>query len=182
MIKAITSNLRIKTMKLPSPFICPDLTNSLYLPEDWDFYMCQVDGKIASIYLNLALKEHLPLAQLKYVMYLQFHMVQPREDGLSSGEDFEQLMALEDLLNHELSEQAHAVYVGRVTTDGNRDFFFYLASLEQIEAQIRQIMQSYPIEQYRFGMRLDERADVYLNYLFPSEQTLQEIMARRIED
>lgn len=169
-------------MKLPPPFIRTDSNHLASLPEDWDFYMCQVEGKIASIYLNLALKKHLPLAQFKYVMYLQFHMIQPREDGLSSDEDFEQLMMLEDLLIEELREKMQAVYAGRVTTDGNRDYFFYLASLDQLGTHVRQIMHSYSHTQYRFGARLDESAALYLNYLFPSEQGLQEIMARRSEE
>lgn len=166
-------------MTLPTPFIHLDSKLSMHLPEDWDFYMCHIDDKIASIYLNLALAECMPVPDQKYVMYVQFQMIHPREDGLSSDQDFDQLIALEDSLVDGLEQQINAIYVGRVTSNGKRDFFFYLSHIENIEAIVRDLMQDFGVDQSRFGIRKDEQGELYLNYLFPSAATLKDMMDRR---
>ena len=165
-------------MTLPTPFMHLDSKPLMHLPEDWDFYMCFVDDHIASIYLNLALAECLPLLHQKYVMYVQFHMLHPRDDGLSSDEDFDQLIALEERLVEGLA-QHNVVYVGSVTSNGTRDFFFYLSDIELIENVVQDLMHDFRPDQYHFGIRADECGTLYLNYLFPSEQALKQIMERR---
>lgn len=169
-------------MSLPKPSIHLDSKPSIHLPEDWDFYMCHVDDKIASIYLNLALAEYMPLPHQKYVMYVQFQMNHPRADGLSSDQEFDQLIELEERLVEGLTQQSSAIYVGSVTTNGNRDFFFYLSNIEHIETTVRDIMQDFSPDQYAFGMREDDSGELYFNYLFPNEQTLQHMMDRRISE
>lgn len=85
--------------------------------DDWDSYACHVDGKAASIYLNLGLARAVPINDLDHLAYVRLFMHRPRPDGLSSQEEYEALISVEDALVPNL-ERSGAVRCG--TSDGRR--------------------------------------------------------------
>jgi len=146
--------------------------------DDWDFYFLQVDDKPASIYLNLGLAPIAPLTGQTHMAYVRIAMHQPRPDGLSSQEEYDALIGLEDALVQPLEQRGH-IYAGRNTSDGNRDFYFYTADPESFQEAACAAMAGH--RQYRFqvGSRRDPDWEIYRNFLYPSPGDLQGILDRR---
>ncbi|OLV49439.1 hypothetical protein BS577_07055, partial [Acinetobacter baumannii] len=123
---------------------------ALEIPEDWNIYICQIDEQPASYFLNLALTQIAPLTSKPILLWLEIQMNHSREDGLSSNEEFDQLIEIEDQIT--LSLATHPIlYAGRLTHNHLRDFYFYCEDGLDVNHIIHQVMQSYPNYNYRFG-------------------------------
>ncbi|EPJ5243477.1 DUF695 domain-containing protein, partial [Acinetobacter baumannii] len=84
---------------------------ALEIPEDWNIYICQIDEQPASYFLNLALTQIAPLTSKPILLWLEIQMNHSREDGLSSNEEFDQLIEIEDQIT--LSLATHPIlYAG----------------------------------------------------------------------
>jgi hypothetical protein len=94
--------------------------------EDWDFYFSNVDDVIASFYVDLGLAKVAPLNDKPNLVWISVNMNNPREDGLSSSEEFDTLTAIEDRLEEFILSKHNSTYAGRLTTDGRRDLYFYM--------------------------------------------------------
>lgn len=166
-------------MTFPQPFAYGLETANL--PQDWDCYACLVDEKSASCYLNLALNDIFPIPTKPNVLFVQIKMNQPREDGLSSEEEFQPLIDLEDAVIAQISEQLEAIYVGRMTTNGHRDLFFYFSDNSEIGNIVHGIMQQFTDYQYNIGAKPDPQGSIYLDYLYPNQRQLATIQQRRLK-
>ena len=148
--------------------------------EDWDFYFLLVDDEPASIYLDLALARSAPVRALPHMAYVRLHMRQPRPDGLSSNDEFETLSALEDRLTDSVVRDVGAVYAGRNTSGGCRDFYFYVGQPERFEPSVARAMTDYPDYRYEADTREDPDWDVYFGFLYPPPDDFQRIQNRRV--
>ncbi|MER3329199.1 MAG: DUF695 domain-containing protein, partial [Candidatus Kapaibacterium sp.] len=68
----------------------PSEIKSSHQPE-WDFYLTNVDDKISSIAVDLALNKIAPIQNKPNVLWISITMNNPRTDGLSSTEESEVL-------------------------------------------------------------------------------------------
>lgn len=152
------------------------------MEEDWDFYRLRVNDRPASIFLNLSLKQAAPMPGYNRCAYLQVKMRKPREDGLSSQEEYDDLIALEEAVAPAISAATGAIYVGRDTTAGNRDLFFYLKEDVEFPAAVITAMSAFPDYAYDWGIRADRDWTVYLDFLFPSASAMEQIAERRAAD
>jgi len=80
------------------------------------------------------------------------------------------------------AEENDAVYVGRVTTDGFRDFFFYAARGAIFEPVIASIAATFTGYQFDTGSRPDQEWTVYRNYLYPPDRICQVMNNRGVYD
>lgn len=149
------------------------------MSDTWDYYFLRVDDQPASIFLNLSAFERAPDAKLPHMAYLRLYMQVPREDGLSNQEEFDALMALEDHVTKAL-EGDGAAYVGRCTTNGCRDFFFYVAKPDDWATRVARALDTYPEYEHDVGTREDEDWGLYFGYLYPSAMDMQTIQNRRV--
>lgn len=149
------------------------------MSEDWDFYFCRVDNKPASIFVDLGVSKQAPLAQFVFMAYLRIFMRMPRPDGLSSQEEFDSLKMIQDAIEHVLSEDGVTVYVGRNTSDGCRDFYFYTKEPERWNAAILDLMRPFPEYRYESGIREDQGWGTYFDFLYPSDEDQERIQNRR---
>ncbi|MFK7975682.1 MAG: DUF695 domain-containing protein [Halioglobus sp.] len=149
--------------------------------DDWDFYFCEVDSEPASIYLNLGLRQSPPVTERPVMAYARIRMPNPRQDGLCSDEDFEALAELEDLLVAGVAEKLDALFVGRNTSSGTRDFYFYLVSEDDWVETVRGVLDQTALE-HQAGCRADPEWEVYGGFLYPSGRERQEIQNRRVCD
>ena len=148
------------------------------MSEDWDFYFCKVDDRPASIFVDLGVAREAPLSSLPVVGYVRVHMHAPREDGLSSQVEFEALTSVEHALETLQSDGA-VVYVGRNTSDGFRDLYFYLRTAEGWDEYVAGIMKAFPNYQFESGTRIDPKWTTYFNFLYPSDEDRERIQNRR---
>ena len=127
------------------------------LPENWNYYMCQIDEMPASYFVNLALAEIAPISQRLQLIWLEIKMNQPREDGLSSSEEFDHLMVFEDEIIPSLTDGSQSIYVGRLTHNKVREFYFYCKDATVLEHKIQLIMQKFSQYSYQTGHRDEPR-------------------------
>ena len=151
------------------------------LSEDWDFYFCTVDHQPASIFLDLGIRESVPVAGREDLVWLRLYMKSPREDGMSGKEEYDALVELEDALGTALSTHSDRLQlVGRNTSDGTRDFYYYADNGTWAEATISSAMVQFPTYEFEVGSRHDPNWDAYLEFLYPSERDMQMIQNGRV--
>jgi hypothetical protein len=149
------------------------------MSDDWDFYQLTVDYKPASIMVDLGIRNDAPVATHPFMTYLRLYMPNPRDDGLSSDTDFENLSLFEGAMEDATRSSDHH-YVGRNTSDGVRDFYFYTRDPHSLHRSITDLMARYPDYQYETDHRDDGEWDAYCNFLYPSARSMQQIWNRRL--
>ena len=149
------------------------------MTDDWDFYALRVDGEPASIFVDLGIEADAPIPALPHMAYVRLFMDQPRSDGLSSSEEFDTLVAIEKSMEETLCGESVG-YVGRNTSGGCRDFYFYVSSPANWSERVAQVLSSYGEYKYETGSREDAEWSVYLNFLLPGAVDRQRIENRRV--
>ncbi len=150
------------------------------MQEQWDFYLCKVDEQIASINLNLGLAEVAPLADYPIMAYVHLHMREPRPDGLSSNQEYPRLEQLEEQLIPALCANGEAIFAGRNTTAGCRDFYFYLRQANNWPSRVATALANFSEYEYSADSREDAEWSSYFDFLYPGEVDLQRMQNRRI--
>ena len=148
------------------------------MTETWDFYALRVEDKPASIFVDLGVEARTPVSELSHLAYVRLQMNQPRADGLSSQEEFDSLVAVEHALEAHLCGERTG-YVGRCTSDGCRDFYFYTSEPGSWEQQVAAALAEFGTYRYEMGTQKDADWSTYTNFLLPGEVDRQRIQNRR---
>lgn len=151
----------------------PQMTNN------WDFYALRVDDKPASIFVDLGLQSDVPLRSHPHMAYIRLHMNQPRPDGLSSQEEFDTLIKIEKVIEANLCGDQIG-YVGRNTSGGCRDFYFYATTGVDWHYMVERALSVFKEYRYETGTREDAEWSTYLRFLLPGEMDRQRIENRRV--
>lgn len=152
------------------------------MTEHWASYFCNVNDKLASIFLDIHLLNVAPDFARPSLLWVWVYCKHPRHDGLSSSEEFPTLCAIEDKLKLTLTQDGQAVFGGRITTDGRREFYYYAPNAGTFETALKSVMSSFPDYEFDFGTQSDPQWKQYLNVLFPSDNDLQRILNREVLD
>lgn len=150
------------------------------MERDWDSYLCQVDGSIASIMVDLALARRNPDPALGLLAYLRLFMRRPRPDGLSSQEEFDTLNRIEDAIDAVLAESGQSLFIGRNTSAGMRDFLYYVADVTRFERDAARALAAFTDYKYEIGHQPDPDWRVYREFLYPSPAAMNGIQNRRV--
>lgn len=92
--------------------------------QQFDFYLGYRDDVPVVTFLDMAAMNHLPVKTHETALLVSVAMRHPREDGLRSSQDFEEMTRFEDRLIDSLEKSLSAIYWGREVTGGRTDFFF----------------------------------------------------------
>ena len=107
-------------------------------------------------------------------------MKSPRPDGLSSQEEADTLWKLEDNLTTTLEKELNAVFVGRITSQGRREFYFHAPQAPENDGVIDRSLSSFSRCEYKTGTQDDPSWHQYLSVLYPPEEEVQKIENRRV--
>ncbi len=149
------------------------------MTDNWDFYALRVDDAPASIFVDLGIEADAPLSSHPCMAYVRLHMRQPRVDGLSSQEEFDTLVEIENALETGLCS-SEVAYVGRNTSGGCRDFYFYVVSDDDWATKVRVVLAPFSHYRHETGSRADPAWSAYLNFLLPGKVDRQRIENRRV--
>jgi len=149
------------------------------ITENWDFYLCRVDGKFASIFVDLGAVNEAPVKTHPVMAYVRLMIRNPREDGMPGNDEYGRLVAIEDALEATCGG-GDAIYVGRCTSDGCRDFYFYTVEGLAWQDVIGACMSAYPEYRFDLGRREDPSWSSYCTFLYPTEVDRQGIENRRV--
>ncbi|HLJ09834.1 MAG TPA: DUF695 domain-containing protein [Planctomycetaceae bacterium] len=150
------------------------------MAENWNFYLTNVDGHPASIFVDLGMADAAPDALRPWVLRVAVKMQSAREDGLSDSEEAETLDAIEDALFASVGRGLSARYVGRITTQGHRDHFYYGKSSNGFSVAVEKALTTFP--QYKFALadQSDADWDVFFDLLYPGALDMQSIKNRQV--
>jgi hypothetical protein len=133
------------------------------MTKNWAFYFAKIGGKGASVYGNLGLGAVAPKHDLPWLLKLSVRMKNPNADGMSNKEEADVLWKLEDAVVPALAQHSRAEFVGRITTDGHRDFYFYAPDNHGFEQAIGPAIAPF---QYEYS--IDSRRDAEWDFYFES--------------
>lgn len=111
--------------------------------------------------------------------YVRLYMNQPRSDGLSNQEEFDALNDIEKALETDLCGDDSG-YVGRNTSGGCRDFYFYVSTAENWQSKVDRALSAFKNYDYDTGTHQDAEWSTYLNFLLPGKVDRQKIENRRV--
>lgn len=150
--------------------------------QDWDFYFSNVDGKPGSFNMDMGLSQIAPVDKMPHFFYVSLKMKDPTEDGLSTDKEYETLIQIEDTLIDSLKDKHDIIYVGRLTSNGTRDFYFYTSDTVLIENTISESLVRFPNYEYDFEIKDDKNWSYYFDFIYPNPRQLQSILNRRVID
>lgn len=151
------------------------------MSDNWDFYFCHVDDRPASIFVDIGIGDAPPRSEYPLRQHLVVQLRAPRDDGLSSQDEFDALAAIEDRL-HEACARHDVRYVGRCTSDGRRDFFFYARAGNEGTDWLAEAMAGAPGYRYRADVEADPGWGAYFEFLYPDEEGFNFITNRQVLD
>lgn len=149
--------------------------------DGWQVYVTQFEDDVASVLINMAAPTEIDLTEFPHLLLVRVPLKDARDDGLQNQEENETLFAIEDALAEALSEKLSAVYVGRVTTQGRREFAYYAPEHEAFKPTLQAVMKGFA-GYSNFGfMHVEEPEwDYYGNVLYPNPLEYQGIMNRMV--
>ena len=151
-----------------------------FVPDDWEPLLLEVDGKPAGFAVNLNACTQERMQARPHLLYLTVTLLSPTAEGMTSEEENEELHALQNSLVNPLAREHDAQFVGRVTTDGARTFYFYLGKTEGLDESLDQLLDDF--RQYEAKHKVEEEPtwETYWEFLHPSPEELQIIMNTRV--
>ncbi|MCZ8215225.1 MAG: DUF695 domain-containing protein, partial [Cyclobacteriaceae bacterium] len=148
--------------------------------EEWEFYFSNVNDKLGSLFVDLGVRNVAPMKDKPNVVWVSIKMNNPRENGLSSQGESEILSNIEDALVDKMISNHNSVYVGRLTSAGDRDLYFYFGDTTLYDKTISEVMVAYPKYKFDFGSKEDKEWTGYFDFLYPLPQQFQSILNRRV--
>ena len=153
--------------------------NNKNLPQNWDFFMCRIEGAPASIRTNLALIEVAPLEGLSQRLQFYIKMQNPRPDGLSSNEEYPILCDIEDAIG-EKAGATGAVLAGVVKSEGFLELWFYTQNAEALAKTCEEALQAFEGYQSGYNIAEDPEWEDYFGFLYPDEFSYQTMQNRKV--
>jgi uncharacterized protein (TIGR01619 family) len=145
------------------------------MTDNWKPYICNVNGRLASILVNLGLRNSVPISSKPWLLWVWVYSQAPRPDGLSDSKEAPTLYKIEDALTSALTRECQTILSGRITTEGRREFYFYGETKGRFSKAVTEALNGF--EGYRFdvGEQEDPSWNQYLNVLYPSVENLERI-------
>lgn len=144
------------------------------MSDTWDFYFCRVEDRPASIFVDMGIREEVPLGDMPVVGWLLIELKAPNDDGLTTNGEHNKLIEIEGQLGRAVEScSGRATYVGRNTCNGCRDFYFYGDCESTIKSVVATTTKNLSDYRYQFGSREDQDWDVYRGFLYPDPRSKQ---------
>lgn len=149
------------------------------MSDNWNTYFTYIDNKPASFMLDLEPWKDDANETLIHLYRLRIHLNDPNADGLTTDKEAAILYGMEDSIHDSLD--SNYIFVGRITTEGRRDFYYYTDSdgskLESLAATF--------IEDYKYSIGyIEERnpRDFYYESLYPNKSNWHRMTNRHLVD
>ena len=148
------------------------------MSDNWDFYITRINDTPASVFVDLGLAAEAPKEDYRVRLMVRLILKEPAHNGMTTRDEADALWLLEDALVPAVSDWG-AIFAGRVTTEGRRDFFFYAPSPDGFDVIVSAALL--PVG-YEFDTHDTEDPgwQFYFEILYPSPADWQAIMNRRV--
>src|SRR5579859_1118094 len=145
------------------------------MTNNWKPYLCNVNGKLASIFVDLGLRNSVPISSMPWLLWVWVFFKTPRPDGLSDSREAPALYKIEDALTPVVARDCNGILSGRITTEGRREFYFYGETKGKFRTAVMEVLNGFEGYKYDLGEQEDQSWSQYLNVLYPSLENLNRI-------
>lgn len=145
-------------------------------PKDdhWEIYVTFVDDKSAIILVDIGVHDQVPIKGLATLVWVWVPVLAPDEDGFPSEEEDDRLNDIEDALVDAI-DVSSTRYVGRIATDGRREFYFYSQQPDELATTLANAMQTFTDYKSEIEQADDPAWQHYLDVLYPSPEDFHQI-------
>ena len=152
------------------------------LQHDWENYIVSLNGKPVSINVDLGLKPQVPVADLPFVIIARVKLNNVNQWGMPDQDDINELDKIEEKMVENLNRFQGALYVGRFTQRGIREFYFYSNDTSKYQSSVGNVFLEFNNYQWLAQAKKDAEWQNYLTVLFPAALDLLLIDSRRKAD
>lgn len=152
------------------------------MSDQWEMYFSSVDEQPAAILVDIGVGETAPDPDRPILLWVWLQMKSPDDNGFASEQEESKLTRIEDTFIDAVELTTGAALVGRVTTCGRREFYFYAKSEEGFDDTIAEAMQQFDQYEYETGSQTDDEWAQYLEVLYPNAEDAQQIFNRQTID
>jgi hypothetical protein len=138
------------------------------MQEYWEAYVKPVDGHKAMVSFNAGVSDFIPDTEYPYVGFVKVKLNTPKEDTLVTQEESTDVGFIEDRLEMESLRYRCGKYIGRVISQGEVNFIYYLKLDFEWNSVVTAAMTHFPNYTYDYGSRIDSEWEVYQKLLFPT--------------
>jgi len=138
------------------------------MQEYWESYVKQIEDKKAMISFNAGMADSVPNSEYMYVGFVKVKLNSPKEDGLVTQEEANDVGFIEDRLEMESLRWRSGKYIGRIISQGEVNFIYYLKMDFEWSNTVESAMSHFNEYKYEFGSRMDMEWEVYQKLLFPT--------------
>lgn len=150
------------------------------MSDNWNTYFTTIHNKPASFLLDMEPWQNGENARLVHLYRLSVNLNEPNEDGLTSQKEASVLYAIEDSIHDSLDR--NYMFIGRITTDNRREFYYYTDSVNGNELEL---LAAKFLGNYGYNIsRVDEQKpkEFYYESLYPKESDQQRMANRQLVD
>lgn len=150
------------------------------MSDKWEMYFAPVDDQPAAILVDMGICETAPDADRPILLWMWLPMLSPDDNGFATEEEEPLLTKIEDTFIDAVELTTGATLVGRVTTCGRREFYFYAKSDEGFEDTIAETMEAFEDYDFETGSQEDDEWEQYFDVLYPGPEDAQQIFNRQV--
>ncbi|WP_416728623.1 DUF695 domain-containing protein [Fictibacillus sp. JL2B1089] len=150
------------------------------MSDNWNFYIEELDGNLASFVVDLDVTEEINIKKYNWLFSVKLTVKSPTELGFPEEIEDELLGELEYDLMEKLYDE-DIIQVGRLTTNGTREFFYYAKKEKQAKIIDKQALAIFDNNKYETEISSIEEEDpwsFYYEFLYPNEYHLQQMSNR----
>ncbi|MFN5374961.1 MAG: DUF695 domain-containing protein [Chitinophagaceae bacterium] len=158
------------------------VTHSAYsqrVVHDWENYISSIGGKPVSINVDLGLGQVAPIKENPFVVILRVKLRNPDQRGMPGIDEMNELDRMEGRLVELLARQVGALFAGRFTQRGIREFYFYAPDTLGYQKAINQSLFSLNEGEWLCQAKRDEKWENYFTVLYPTVLDRIKITSRK---
>jgi uncharacterized protein (TIGR01619 family) len=148
--------------------------------ENWDNFIMSVNDHPVSIVVNLALKEKAPMKERPYLVILRTKYSDVDPSGFPGDSSRDELIRIENELETALKTGNGAIYAGRFTQRGLREFYFYTLDTLDYALHCNAVMEGHSNFPWLVRAMYDKTWSNYFEVLNPSDVDMEKIENRRM--
>jgi hypothetical protein len=146
----------------------------------WDSYLAYYEqGNIGATTLRMDLVGQAPIEKLPYALVAAISYKTSRKDGLPESETLKALYQTGSDLKAFISKETETVLAGTFMYANERLLYFYVQDFNGLDQKIAaSLAKKYPDLEYYLTIKEDKQWLYYRDFLYPNEQTLNQMAAK----
>ncbi|OWA33498.1 hypothetical protein B9G55_22850 [Saccharibacillus sp. O16] len=150
------------------------------MSDHWDIYFTTIEDQFASVVLDMDVWKEIDQNKFTFPIALRIEVKNPSESGVPVDQEAELINELEDRIINDIDGIGYNV--GRVTTNGTRDVFFYFNNSFDLYALAEPIFNEHGYNIETFSIDEEESWNFYFGFLYPNKYEIQHMGNRSVLD